>query len=188
MTDSGEITQLFEAATEGDPTAFDRVVELVYAELEGMATRLLRDRFGDLRGLTLEPAAIVNETILKLLPDRPEFVNRRHFFAFASKVMRRVIIDYQRARQRDKRGGRALRVTLTDLGGATPPDTGAAEVVEVLEHLEELDPRKCEVVQLKIFWGLEMPEIAQTLDVSLSTVERDWRFSRSWLARELALP
>jgi len=189
MDERGQITRLFEEAAGGDGAAFERAVALVYGELEQMAGRQLRHRFDGLDGITLEPAALVNETLLRLLPDTPSFANRRHFFAFASKVMRRALIDYQRARGRVKRGGNALRVALTGLGAeaAAVPETGAAQVCEVLDHLESLDPRKCEVVQLRIFWGMEMAEIAGILDVSLATIERDWSFSRAWLARELAL-
>lgn len=188
MNERGEITRLFEGAAGGDEAAFERAVELVYGELESMAGRLMRQRFDALGGMTLEPAALVNETLLRLLPDPPAFANRRHFFAFASKVMRRALIDYQRTRGRAKRGGNALRMTLTGLGveAAAPPDTDAMQVCEVLDHLEVLDARKCEVVQLKIFWGLQMAEIAEMLGVSLATVERDWSFSRAWLAREFA--
>ena len=82
-----------------------------------------------------------------------------------------------------------MHVTLTNLGteASTPAETDAARICEVLDHLEELDPRKCEVVQLKFFWGLEMAEVARILGVSLATVERDWSFSRAWLAREFAV-
>lgn len=189
MDERAEITRFFESAAEGDSAAFEHVVELVYAELEKIAHSQMRRQFDALDGMTLEPAALVNETLMRLLPDPPQFANRRHFFAFASRVMRRALIDYQRRRGREKRGGKALRVTLAGLGveACRPPETDAAQVCEVLDHLEELDPRKCEVVQLKIFWGFEMAEIAGTLGVSLATVERDWRFSRAWLAREFAL-
>jgi len=189
MDDRGEITQLFESAAAGNEAALQRVVERVYGELERMAGREMHHRFHGLDGITLEPAALVNETLLRLLPHPPRFANRRHFFAFASTVMRRALIDYQRTRGRAKRGGDALRVTLADLGAAAfaPPETGAAQVCQALDHLEELDSRKCEVVQLKIFWGMEMAEIARMLGVSLATIERDWSFSRAWLARELAL-
>ncbi|MGD8578888.1 MAG: ECF-type sigma factor, partial [Lysobacterales bacterium] len=184
MDERGRITRLFEGAAGGDEAAFERVVAMVYDELEQMAGRQLRRRFDGLDGITLEPAALVNETLLRLLPDPPCFANRRHFFALASKAMRCALIDYQRARGRVKRGGQALRVTLTGLGAeaAAPPETDAAQVCEVLERLERLDPRKCEVVQLRIFWGMEMAEIAGILGVSLATVERDWSFSRAWLA------
>jgi len=189
MDDQGQITRLFQSAAGGDQTAFEQVVKLVYDELERMAGRELRHRFGGLDGITLEPDALVNETLLKLLPDPPQFANRRHFFAFASKVMRRALIDYQRTRGRKKRGGDALRLTFADLGAVAspPPETDAGRICEVLDHLEELDPRKSEVVQLKIFWGMEMAEIARILGVSLATVERDWSFSRAWLTREFAL-
>lgn len=188
MDKQGEITLLFDSAAGGDEMAFERAVELVYGELEKMARQAMHQGFNGLDGLTLEPAALVNETLMRLLPNPPRFANHRHFFAFASKVMRRALIDYQRTRGRAKRGGNALRVTLADLGAAAsaPPETSAAQVCEVLDQLEELDPRKCEVVQLRIFWGLEMTEIATTLGVSLATVERDWSFSRAWLAREFA--
>jgi len=189
MDNRGQITRLFEDAAGGDEAAFERAVALVYDELERMAGRQLRHRYDGLDGITLEPAALVSETLLRLLPDPPTFANRRHFFAFASKVMRRALIDYQRTRGREKRGGDALRVTLSCLGleAAAAPETGVVQVCEVLDHLEALDPRKCEVVQLRIFWGMEMVEIASTLGVSLATIERDWSFSRAWLARELAL-
>lgn len=189
MDDRGQITRLFEEANQGDEAAFDRAVALVYGELERMADRQLRGRYDGLDGITIEPSALVNETLLRLLPDPPSFANRRHFFAFVSKVMRRALIDYQRTRGRVKRGGHALQVTLSGIGAeaAVAPDTSAALVCEALDHLETLDPRKCEVVQLKIFWGMEMAEIAGILDVSLATIERDWSFSRAWLARELAL-
>lgn len=187
MGQAGEITRLFEAAANGDESAFDAIVARVYGELEDLAGRQMRHRFGGLSGLTLEPAALVNETLLRVLRQPRSFANRRHFFAFCSRVMRRVLVDYQRSRGRQKRGGGMLKVTLTELS-ATPSDPVAAnagDVVEALERLEHLDPRKAEVVQLRVFWGLEMNEIAATLEVSLATIERDWRFSRSWLAKEL---
>jgi RNA polymerase sigma factor (TIGR02999 family) len=187
MDDRSRITQLFEGAAEGNEAAFERAVGLVYDELEQMANRQLRRSCGGLDGITLEPSALVNETLMRLLPERPNFANRRHFFAFASSVMRRAVIDYQRTRGRLKRGGDALHVTLTDLASdaSSPPHTDALLTCEALQRLEELDARKCEVVQLKFFWGMEMAEIADLLSVSLATVERDWSFSRAWLAREL---
>lgn len=186
MGDRGEITELFAQASEGNEQAFDRVVALVYQELEHMAAGKMNPR---LDAITLEPAALVNETLLRLLPDWPDFTNRRHFFAFASTVMKRALIDHQRARGRVKRGGAAVRVTLSGLGveAGSPPETGAVAMCEVIQRLEALDARKGEVVQLKIFWGMEMVEIAELLGVSLATVERDWRFSRAWLAGELGL-
>lgn len=189
MDERGEITRLFEAAANGEEQAFERAVALVYAELEQMARRALINRYGRPEGITLEPAALVNESLMRLLPDWPTFANRRHFFAFASKVMRRALADHQRAWGRAKRGGDAVRVTLAVLGAdnAEPPQTSAIQICEVLERLEDLDERKGEVVQLRVFWGMKMSEIADMLNVSVATVERDWSFSRAWLTCELGL-
>jgi RNA polymerase sigma-70 factor (ECF subfamily) len=185
--DVGDITRLLEEAATGDQSALDALSEKVYADLERVAARRLRHRFGpELAGVTLEPAALVNETFLKLLATPMQFENRRHFFAFATRVMLRALTDYQRARGAAKRGGDATRVSLSGLGGgASPLDTTAEMVSDGLAELEELDPRKAEVVALKVFWGFEMAEIADVLDVSLRTVERDWRFARNWLRARL---
>jgi RNA polymerase sigma factor (TIGR02999 family) len=189
VRDHGDITRLLEEAASGDDYAFEAVVEKVYRDLEVMAGRQMRDRFGGLAGLTLEPAALVNETLLKILRSRQNFANRRHFFAFASRVMRRVLVDYHRSRDRSKRGGDRIRVTLTNLEALAEHDasTDALAFVDALDRLGGLDARKGEIVELRVFWGLEMAEIAEALEISLSTVEREWRFSRSWLAKELGL-
>lgn len=187
MPGAGDITVLLESAASGDESAVDALIERVYGELEQLAARRMRERFGPgLGGVTLEPAALVNETFLKLLRRPLAFENRRHFFSFATRVMLRALTDYQRARAAAKRGGDQVRVTLTGLG--SPDEAVAPEVAIVsssLEALEELDPRKAEVVALKVFWGLEMAEIGERLGVSLRTVERDWRFARSWLKARL---
>jgi RNA polymerase sigma factor (TIGR02999 family) len=187
MADPGDITLLLEQAAAGDATALDALARKVYADLERVAERRLRERFGaDLAGVTLEPAALVNETFLKLLRTPLAFANRRHFFAFATRVMLRALTDYQRARAAAKRGGDQLRVTLAGIdSGATPLSTTAEQVGSSFAELEALDPRKAQVVALKVFWGLEATEIAATLEVSVRTVERDWRFARSWLRARL---
>jgi RNA polymerase sigma factor (TIGR02999 family) len=179
------VTVWLSQAAEGDEHAAERVASWAYAELEQLAARRLRREFpsGD---ITLEPAALVNETFLKLLENPVVFANRRHFFAFVSKVMLRVLIDYRRARIADKRGGGDLKLTL---GGVDPAE--AADPVDVLalsqalEKLESLDPRKAEVTRLRMLWGMELAEIAQVLGVAEPTVRRDWRFARTWLAEEL---
>ncbi len=150
----------------------------------------MRDRFGpQLAGVTLEPAALVNETFLKLLrQERPmDFENRRHFFSFATQVMLRVLTDSQRARAAAKRGGNRVQITLAGLGNRGERlDSAAEEVRAGLAELEALDPRKAEVVALRVFWGCSMAEISESLDISLRTVERDWRFAKSWLRKRLA--
>lgn len=189
MSSEGEpVTQWLQQAAGGDPQASDRVAAWAYAELERLADRRLRRRFGD-RDVTLEPAALVNETFVKLLQHPIVYANRRHFFAFVSKVMLRVLIDYQRARGAAKRAGDGVRVTLDGISarqGVTA--IGAHALDQALARLERLDARKAEITRLHSLWGMTMEEIANVLGVSEPTVRRDWRFARNWLAEELELP
>lgn len=181
------ITRLLQQASEGDSDAFGEVAEWAYGKLERLAARRLRRRYGaELGGVTLEPAAVVNETFLKLLWKPTGFADRTHFLRFVSKVMLRVLIDYDRRRRTEKRGGGAIAVTLSDVGpGAEPPPVTVAALGEALEVLDELDERKAAVAKLRLLWGLENTEIARALEVSLATAERDWRFVKSWLAVRL---
>lgn len=185
MTD--DLTGILRRAAEGDPEAEDRFVRAVYDELTSVAEREVRKRHGARYGdLTLEPTALVHDTLLKLLADPLHWENRRHFFAYATTVLVRVLQDYQRARRRQKRGGHLVRLTLTGIGRAgAEPSVEPSDLPQVLEELESLDPRKAEVVRLRVFWGLDMAEIAATIEVSLRTVERDWTFARHWLADRL---
>lgn len=188
MANEADITLLLERAAGGDGEARDELVERVYGELERYAERQMKVRFGgNLAGLTLEPRALVNETFLRLLRQPLQFENRRHFFAFTTKVMLAALADYQRRRGAQKRGGDRLRVTLSDLdSGATPPEPGVEELVQQLDELARFDERKAEVVKLRLLWGFEHEEIASILEVSPRTVERDWRFARNWLRSRLA--
>ena len=185
-----DITRLLYAIDEGRPGAMDDLMEAVYVDLERVARRHMDRQFGrGLPGVTLEPAALVNESFLRLIKQRKKYGNRGQFFAIATKVMLRVLIDYQRQRRAVKRGGAHRRVTLSLEGPAgSAPDTmiGVETLLEGLDRLESLDQRKADVVKLRVIWGLEMREIAAALDVSLATVERDWSFAKAWLAREAA--
>ena len=182
-----KITRLLQRASEGDTDAFEEVVAWSYGKLERLAEQRLHRRYGgELGGVTLEPAAVVNETFLKLLKNPIGFANRKHFLGFVSKVMLRVLIDYDRRRRAEKRGGAAITVTLSAAGsGGEPQPFTVAALAEALELLDELDDRKAAVAKLRLLWGFQNAEIAETLDVSVPTVERDWRFVRNWLAVEL---
>jgi RNA polymerase sigma factor (TIGR02999 family) len=184
---AGDITLLLERAAGGDEEAHDALVRRVYGDLEKVAARRLYERFGaGAQALTIEPAALVNETFLKLLRKPKHYENRRHFFAYATRVMLRTLADYQRARSAAKRGGGQVRVTLVDVGaGEGRLEPGLDSIGASLEELEELDPRKAEVVVLKVFWGMDVAEIADALSVSERTVARDWRFARNWLRTRL---
>ncbi len=175
---------------DGRDGAMDRLMEAVYGDLERVAQRHMAQRFGpDLPGVTLEPAALVNESFLRLIRQRTSYQNRRHFFAIATKVMLRVLTDYQRGRRAERRGGDRQRVTLP-LEGPVAGAAGTAGDIEVeglsraLDRLDSLDQRKADVVRLRVVWGLEMAQVAEALGISLATVERDWAFSKAWLARE----
>jgi len=183
--DDQPITRLLAAAAEGHTRADDRLIHAVVGRLEQIAAReMAAGNRGGLDGLTLEPRMLAHDALLKIL-DRPlEFENRRHFFGYATRVMARALIDYQRRRNAQKRGGPQMKVTLAEIVEDDVFD--ADDVPAALEELEALDPRKAELVGLRVFWGASMSEIADLLEISESTAERDWRFARRWLATRLS--
>ncbi len=191
-----DITRLLKDVHEGRGGALDDLMRAVYDDLQHVAERHMTQRFGrDLPGVTMEPAALVNESFLKIIKQRNTYDNRGQFFAIAKRIMLRVLVDYQRQRAAGKRGGDLKRFTLSlaagppaaPANGSTASDDAIIEVdtlVEALGRLEALDARKADVVKMKVVWGLQMREIAHSLGVSLATVERDWAFSKAWLARD----
>ena len=182
--DQGNITQLLVRWREGDRTALDQMLPLVRRELDRLARRhLARER----KDHTMQPSSLVQEAFLRLLKgDDISWRNRAHFYAVASQVMRRILVDYARARKRVKRGGSPVRV---DIEGA--PALSAAQVDDVveidlaLERLAAVDERKSRVFEMRFFGGLEVEETAAALGVSTVTVIRDWKFATAWLRREL---
>jgi RNA polymerase sigma factor (TIGR02999 family) len=189
MVEGEDITRLLGDVDAGRDGAMDELMNVVYADLQRVAERHMAERFGrNLPGVTLEPAALVNESFMRLIKQRKKYDNRGQFFAIATKVMLRVLVDYQRSRRAAKRGGGHKPVTLSLEGPAekaTPRSViGVEALADALQRLDALDARKADVVKLRVLWGLEMREIAQSLDVSLATVERDWAFAKAWLARE----
>ncbi len=169
--------------SEAGRSAWENISAWSYRELEVLAERRLRREF---RGLdvTLEPASLVNETFLRLIRKEIPLANRRHYFALVSRIMLRVLIDYQRRRRAAKRQVDRVHVTLSRLAdGAVHCEP--AELDSVFRRLDRLDARKGEVARLRALWGLGMTEIAETLNVSEPTVRRDWRFARNWLGVQL---
>ena len=190
-----DITRLLKDVHEGRGGALDDLMRAVYDDLQHVAERHMTQRFGhDLPGVTMEPAALVNESFLKIIKQRNTYDNRGQFFAIATRIMLRVLVDYQRQRAAGKRGGDLKRITLSLTegppaapNGSTTSDDAIIEVdtlVDALSRLEALDARKADVVKMKVVWGLQMREIAHSLGVSLATIERDWTFSKAWLARD----
>jgi len=189
----GDITVLIEEAHAGREGALDELMLRVYSDLERIAIKHLSRRLGaNARTATLEPAALVNESFLRLIKQRKSYDNRGQFFAIATKLMLRVLVDYQRQQMAQRRGGNLKRISLYLDGRPDPaatPGPGDSIAVEpltrVLERLEALDPRQAEVVKMRVVWGMKVQEIAAALDLSPSTVKRDWRFARAWIIDEV---
>ena len=181
-----EVTGLLLAWSEGEQTALEKLMPLVYAELHRLAKRYMRREHA---GHTLQTSALVNEAYLRLIDARSvRWQNRAHFFAVSAQIMRRILVDFARAKQNLKHGGgRARQVTL-DEGLVISPESGADLLAldEALERLAVLNERQSRVVELRYFGGLNEDEVAEALKVSPRTVRSDWSLARAWLYRELS--
>jgi len=178
----GELTRLLQAWHEGDESARDRLIPLVYAELRRRAGAYLRR---ERPGHTLKPTDLVHETYLRLCAQNAAWRNREQFFGVASSLMRRVLVDHARARGAAKRGS-GRRVTLSEVQGSTlsiEPDLLDLEVA--LEELAALDERQVRLVELRFFGGLGIEEAAQALGISRATADREWATAKAWLFRRL---
>jgi len=185
---AGEITRLLEEAHEGRESALNEVMDLVYQELQRIAAGQMQRRYGQrAANLTMEPTALVNEAFLRLIKQRKRYDSRGQFFAIATKTMLRVLMDYDRQRRSAKRGGEQVRVSLSGVAGQIQQGEAASigDFVHAVERLEGLDRRTADVFKLRVLWGLTVPEIAEATELSVRTVEREWRFGRRWLAAEL---
>ena len=181
---SQEITQLLLAWSDGDQAALEKLTPLVYAELRRLAKGYM---FGERPGHTLQTTALINEAYMRLIDwKNVRWQGRAHFFGVAAQVMRRILVDFARARHYAKRGGAAQQVSLDE--AVTIHEDRSAELIaldEALKSLAEIDPRKSQIVELRFFGGLNAKETAEALKVSQRTVEREWNSARAWLYREL---
>ena len=179
-----ELTRFLNDLGLGHSEAEGDLMPHVFGELRRIAAAYLR---GDRPGETLQPTALVNEAYLKLFGSAElEWDSRKHFFVVAAKAMRQLVIDHARRRSSEKRGGGRQAVTLDEhVAQATGIDFDLVDLDAALVEFEALDERRCRVVELRYFAGLEVEEVARVLDVSTTTVERDWRFARAWLGRRL---
>lgn len=183
-----EVTRILEQVRRGDSAAGERLLQEVYAELRRLAAAKLA---GERKGQTLQATALVHEAYLRLLGDAatPQWSGRNHFFAAAAEAMRRILIENARRKQREKHGGGRRRVDLDSQCAITDgPDLDVLALDQALTKLATTDAAKAEVVKLRFFAGLTMPEVAAALDISLATAERHWTFARSWLYAELVEP
>lgn len=182
-TPKDRVTQILSELQRGDPTARSRLMPLVYSELRRIAFACLRN---ERRDHTLQPTALVHEAWIKLADHPGDCESRNHFLSIAAQAMRRILVDHARARSAEKRGKNADRVTLYD-----PPESPAQSPVDVvalddaLTHLQTLNERQAQVVELRFFAGLPVDDVAAVLGVSRSTIEADWRMARAWLAVRL---
>lgn len=184
-TGSPQITQLLLAWGQGDQAALETLMPLVYDELRKVAARHLR---GQRPNHTLQTTALVNEAYLRLIDaSQVQWQNRAHFFAVAAHLMRRILVDFARTRNYQKRGGGAQQVSLAE-AVIVAPERGADLLAldEALTRLQTLNARQAQVVELRYFGGLSEEETAEALKVSVRTVRRDWNFARVWLHRELS--
>ena len=184
MTALREVSQLLRAWSNGEPTAADRLMPLVYEELRRMARRQMR---GQRAGHTLQTTALIHEAYLRLVNESDVgWQNRAHFFGVAAKAMRHILVDHARSRQAAKRGGGARHVTLDEAAVASAEPAELVALDDALQSLAAFDQRKSQIVEFKYFGGLTVEEIAHVLRVSPETVARDWRLARGWLLRELS--
>jgi RNA polymerase sigma factor (TIGR02999 family) len=180
-----QITQLLQCWSDGDESAVDRLMPLVYDELHRMARRYMS---GEKPGHTLQATALVNEAYLRLVDaSHANWQSRTHFFAVSAQVMRRVLVDWARTRQAAKRGSDRPALTFDEaLEVPMKTDSDLVAVDDALSALALVDERKSKVVELRFFGGLSIEEAAEVLKVSQETVNRDWKLAKSWLRRELS--
>jgi RNA polymerase sigma factor (TIGR02999 family) len=179
-----DVTQLLLAWRQGDQSAFEQLIPLVYQELRRLAHGQLR---GERRNHTLQTSELVHETYLRLVDSsRVHWQNRAHFLAVAAQSMRRILVDAARSRQSLKRGGEHTQVELDEeLVIAEAPNVDLVALDDALNALAAVDQRRSRVVELRFFGGLSVEETGEVLDVSPDTVMRDWKVARAWLFKQL---
>lgn len=184
MRSDADITALLVDWGHGDQSALDKLLPLVERELHRLAHSYMRRENPD---HTLQTTALINETYLRLVDQRKvEWQNRAHFFGIAAQIMRRILLNYARDQNRQKRGGKAIHVSLSEaMVMPAEKDRELIALNDALNRLEALDARKSKVVELRYFGGLSVEEAAEVLKISPITVMRDWQFAKAWLAREM---
>ena len=177
---STDLTSLLRRMQNGDREAGAKAMSMVYQELHGIASRALRS---ERREGTLQTTALINEAYMRLAGSAPpDIQGRGHFFALASQIMRRVLVDHARARNAQRRGSGAMKVDLDGIQiAASSPGVDLLVLDEALSELRTVDERAAKVVEMRYFGGYTDKEVVEALGVSLGTVRRDWEFARTWL-------
>jgi RNA polymerase sigma-70 factor, ECF subfamily len=181
---SQQVTDLLQAWSDGDETALERLMPLVYDELHRLAKRYMRR---ERSGHTLQPTALINEAYLRLIErSHTRWENRAHFFAISAQLMRQILVDFARSRRSRKRGGEEFQVSLGEaLAVPVKRDTDLVALDDALRALAAIDERKSRIVELRFFGGLSEEETAEALKISPATVRRDWKVAKVWLLHEL---
>jgi RNA polymerase sigma factor (TIGR02999 family) len=182
---SGEVTGLLKAWSGGDQAALDRLVPVVYRELQGAARRFMRN---ERAGHTLQTTALINELYVRLVDVKNvDWEHRAQFFAMSSQIMRRILVDSARSKLSQKRGVGAERLNVDEVAllAAQPPEPLIA-LDAALDAFAKVAPRQAKVLEMRYFGGLSEEEIATVLKTSTRTVERDFQFAKTWLLRELS--
>jgi RNA polymerase sigma-70 factor, ECF subfamily len=183
--DRPPLTELLRQVKAGDKGALDHLVPMAYSELRRLADSYLRRERSD---HTLQPTALVHEAYMRLVDqEQPDYRNRAHFFGVAAQLMRQILVDHARTRNAGKRGGGGEKVPLDSVAASSDlrPDA-FLDLDRALQKLEERDPRKARVIEMRFFGGLTAEETAELLEVSVETVRRDLRLGQAWLQRDLA--
>jgi RNA polymerase sigma factor (TIGR02999 family) len=182
---SVEITRLLQAWGNGDRAALDQLTPVIYSELRRRAHNYMKNEGP---GRTLQTTALVHEAWVRLVnAPASSWKDRAHFFAIAAQVMRHILVDGARSRQREKRGGSSQRVDLDAVAEFSPArDRELVAIDDALRALAAMDSRKAKVVELRFFGGLSVAETSEVLTVSEDTILRDWRLARAWLLREIS--
>jgi len=189
MNETHEVTQVLQQAGLGDPSAAEQLLPLVYDELRKLAAARLAS---EKPGQTLQATALVHEAYMRLVGSKDSeqsWDNRGHFFAAAAEAMRRILVDHARRKEAAKRGGGRHQFDLDRLSLCLGEETPTLELLaldEALCKLAQSEPRHAELVKLRFFAGLTLPEVAHTLGISLATAERYWTYARTWLYCELS--
>jgi len=180
-----DVTHILSAIEQGDPSAAENLLPLVYDELRKLAaSKLAQERPGQ----TLQATALVHEAYLRLVDtdQRDQWNSRGHFFAAAAEAMRRILIEQARHKASEKAGGKRQRVDFADIEPAIPgPQLDLLALNEALAQLEQTDPRAAVVVKLRFFAGLTMPQVAEAVGISLATAENDWAYAKCLLRLQL---
>ena len=182
--DRERVSKLLADWADGDPSAREQLVPIIYEELRRLAHHYMR---GERVGHTLQTTALVNELYLRLAGiDAVRWRDRVHFFAVTATLMRRVLVDYARQRGREKRGAGVTVISLNENAVARQPDVDVVALDEALDRLAAVDPQQSRVVELRFFAGLSVEETADALGISPATVKRDWATAKLWLYNELS--